>query len=126
MKKLFTSILYVKVNTDNISVKNISQNGSWVSICPEVSFTSERLLVGKFSTAELILKKLVKEAIPKTLFTQRPLIVIQPLEKIEGGLSEVEERIFKELAFGAGAIKVALHVGNELTDSEVVALISHV
>jgi len=38
-------------------------------------------------------------------------------------LSEVEERIFKELALGAGAIKVALHIGSELTDSEAVKLI---
>tara|TARA_R110002095_G_scaffold69086_3_gene58815 strand:- start:1877 stop:2263 length:387 start_codon:yes stop_codon:yes gene_type:complete len=128
MRKLFTSTLYVKVYANKISVKNVSDNGNWVSACPcpDIVFTTERLLVGNFSTAESLLRKLVKAAIPKALFTKRPMIVMQPVEKIEGGLSEVEERIFKELALGAGAIQVALHVGNELTDSEVAVLINNV
>jgi hypothetical protein len=125
MQKLFTTILYVKVYANKFSVKNISECSHWLSACPEVEFTTERLLVGKFSTAEPILRKLVKGVLPKGLFTKRPMVVIQPIEKIEGGLSEVEERIFKELALGAGAIKVALHVGDELTDREVEVLINN-
>ena len=126
MQKLFTTTLYVKVYANKFAVKNVSENSNWISACPEIAFTTERLLVGKFSTSEPTLSKLIKEAVPKGLFTKRPMVVIQPIEKIEGGLSEVEERIFKELALGAGAIKVALHVGHELTDSEVAVLINNV
>jgi rod shape-determining protein MreB and related proteins len=61
--------------------------------------------------------------LPKGFITKSPQVVIQPVAMIEGGLSEVEERIFKELALGSGAFKVVLHVGAELSDSEAVALI---
>ena len=43
---------------------------------------------------------------------------MHPMEMYEGGLSEVEERILNELAFSAGAIKVALHTGATLTAKE--------
>lgn len=48
------------------------------------------------------------------------------MELIEGGLSEVEKKICKELALGARAFKVALHTGAELTGSEAKQLIHSV
>jgi rod shape-determining protein MreB len=48
-------------------------------------------------------------------------VVIHPLEKIEGGLSQVEERLFHELAVGAGASKVVVWAGAPLSDAEVAA-----
>jgi len=44
-----------------------------------------------------------------------PRVLIQPLEMTEGGLSEVEDRLFRELALGAGARKVVIWVGKELS-----------
>ena len=46
-------------------------------------------------------------------------IVIHPMERIEGGLSQIEERALRELAIGAGASRVAVWVGDALTDEEV-------
>ena len=48
-----------------------------------------------------------------------PKILIHPLEMVEGGLSQVEQRVLLELAVGAGGSKVALWVGHELSDREV-------
>jgi len=45
---------------------------------------------------------------------------------VEGGFSEIENRVFRELALGAGASKVALHVDTELSDREAVTLICSV
>ena len=42
-------------------------------------------------------------------------------EKIEGGLTLVEQRALSELALGAGACKVFIWVGCELTDDEVIS-----
>ena len=42
------------------------------------------------------------------------------MEMIDGGLSQVEERAFIELATGAGARKVVLWIGHELSDQEVI------
>ncbi|KDC47325.1 hypothetical protein [Pseudoalteromonas fuliginea] len=125
IKKLFTNDLYVKVGENIFEAKNISTNGDWESISSEFPFTTERLLVGTFSTAEPTLAKLIKRILPKALFAKRPQILVHPTSRVEGGLSEVEDRIFRELALGAGAIKVALHVGSELTDGEVVEMIKN-
>ena len=43
---------------------------------------------------------------------------MHPLENIDEKLSEVEEKVFKELALSSGAREVKLWVGEELTDEE--------
>jgi len=53
-------------------------------------------------------------------------MVIHPIEMVEGGLSQVEERMFKELATAAGARKVSVWLGHELSDQEVVRRLEHV
>jgi len=59
------------------------------------------------------------KVIGRGLFTASPGVVIQPMEITDGGLSEVEERVFRELAMGAGAAKVVVWLGHELSDLEV-------
>ena len=51
-----------------------------------------------------------------------PTIIIHPLENIDETLSEVEEKIFKELALSAGAKTVKLWLGKELNDDEILAM----
>ncbi|NVJ59493.1 MAG: 1-pyrroline-5-carboxylate dehydrogenase [Gammaproteobacteria bacterium] len=123
IKKLFTTDLYVKVSKNKLVAKNLSTNSSWQSITPEKPFTTDRLLVGTFSAAEPTLAQLVKKLLPKGLLKKSPQILIHPVDMVEGGLSEVESRVFRELAFGAGACRVVLYVGSELSDSEAVKLI---
>ena len=36
------------------------------------------------------------------------------MEKTEGGLTAIEDRAFRELALGAGAIDIKIHVGKSL------------
>ena len=123
IKKLFTVDLYIKVSENRFDVKNMTSGGNWESIIPENPFTTERLLVGTFTNAEPALTKLVRRVLPGGIFKKSPQVVIQPMERIQGGLSEVEERIFRELALGAGAVKVALHTGPALSDDEASNLI---
>ena len=61
----------------------------------------------------------VTEMSKSKIFAVSPQVLIQPLEMLEGGLSEVEERVLKEIAIGAGASKVVVWVGRELSDAEV-------
>ena len=42
------------------------------------------------------------------------------MDMFDGGLSKIEERAFMELAAGAGARKVMVWVGHELSDQEVI------
>ena len=123
IKTLFTNDLYIKVYKNTFEGKNLSTASQWQRCMPESPFTTARLLVGTFSAAEPSLSKLVKALLPKGILKRSPRIVIQPMEMVEGGLSEVEERLLKELALSAGAFKVVLHCGNELSDEEAIHLL---
>lgn len=79
-------------------------------------FSNQRLLVAEFSIADRMIKEAVQSLMPWRLpfFSAPPKLLIQPLERLEGGLSQVEQRILMELGMGAGARKVALHIGEIL------------
>ncbi len=111
--------LIAYISKNHIEVMNL-KNGKTVS--DSANFTSTRLLVGDFPVAESLLRDLVKKVRPNGLFSAKPVMVIQPLEMTEGGLSAVEERVFLELGGGAGAREVKVHVGDRLTRGATVAL----
>ncbi len=75
-------------------------------------------MIGQFLVAENLLKRAVKEMSKGGIFAISPRVLIQPLEMVEGGLSEIEERVLKEVTMGAGASKVVVWVGRELSDAE--------
>lgn len=131
LSTFFAADLYVKVYRNKFIIENINtvtDNAaarSFKTFIPESCFTTERLLAGNFMAAEHCLKKAVKSTLPKRLIPLSPAILIQPMEMIEGGLSEVEERLFQELAHGAGAFKVVVWLGKELSASEVAEKIKY-
>ena len=112
------SAIYVRVSKNRLRLKNID-TGAEADVMPTPGFTTTRLLVGHFRGAQTALKEAIRKVIGKGLFTASPGVVIQPLEMTEGGLSEIEERVLRELAAGAGAAKVVVWLGHELSDSEV-------
>lgn len=44
-----------------------------------------------------------------------PQIVMHQLEKTEGGLTSVEDRVLRELAVAAGAREVLIHIGDKVS-----------
>ena len=78
------------------------------------------MLVGDFTAAQECLKKALSEA-RGSGFALTTAVVIHPVERIDGGLTQVEERLFYELAVGAGASKVVVWVGAPLSDAEVIS-----
>lgn len=112
--------IYVKIRKNAFLVRHIESDND-ISINTDKPFTSERLLVGNFDLAENLLKKAFKEAYKGPGWLgDKPVIIMHPLEMTEGGLSIVEERVFRELALGAfGRVcKVVIWLGNELSDNE--------
>ncbi len=98
----------VKIFKDKIE---ISHNGTSKSYTPKTSFTTKRLLIGNFLPAVECLKRGLKEAGIVGFFRLvRPSLDIYPMEMTEGGLSEVEIRVFREVAAGAGAKDAKVHV----------------
>lgn len=126
-KKLFTCDLYVRVYKNRFVLRLLDGSSREQSFDAEQAFTSTRLLVSQFMIAEACLKQAITSVVKRVWLTPSPRVLIQPMEMIEGGLGDIEERIFRELALGAGARKVALWLppestapsANVLTDAEV-------
>jgi hypothetical protein len=76
------------------------------------------MLIGNFTNAEALLKQGLKKW--KTFFAVAPSVLIHPLETIEGGLTQIEERALYELALGSGARRVVVWTGVPLNDQEVI------
>jgi hypothetical protein len=118
LKKLFSSIIYVKVYQNKYIIRHIEDNNEIVLSAIE-PFTTRRLLIGDFSRAENLLKDGIRKIQQARWLSPAPAILVQPIIMTEDGLSEVEERIFLEVASAAGGRKVKVWVGHELSDSEV-------
>ena len=81
----------------------LSGDGKTVTVLPDIPFSSSRQLVGKFFAAEQCMRKGVVQLGAIKWYKRAPKINVYPQELIEGGISEVEERCFMELAYGAGS-----------------------
>ena len=114
----FDSAVYVRVKKNQFWVRNLKfeQEATFNADQP---FSTNRQLIGQFQLAQELLKRAVKEISKGSIFTPSPKILIQPLELIVEGLSQVEERVLKEVAIGAGASRVVVWLGHELSDAEV-------
>ncbi|WP_045861460.1 rod shape-determining protein [Teredinibacter purpureus] len=77
-------------------------------------FSHPRLLVSCFIKAEKVLLHGIREVHKNKFFAPSPIVVIHPIEKLEGGITDIECRVYRELALGAGAREVHLHVGTML------------
>ncbi len=111
-----SNTIYVRIYENRVHVRNIDDRNE-IDLSSETPFSTERLLVGNFSIAQTLLKKGLKIVMGKQFFA--PVFIMHPIEKIDGGLSQVEERVLKDLAIVSGAQKVVVWVGHELHDDEV-------
>jgi rod shape-determining protein MreB len=118
LKELFLNALYVRITADRIDLKNVI-SGASTTLVPQTPFSHPRALLGNFTVAEALLKKGFKEVVGKSWFALAPQMLVHPMEMIEGGLTQIEERALTELALGAGARSVVIWTGNVLSDQEV-------
>lgn len=115
---MFERDIYLQVRENVVQARDVrrQQVARRVASAP---FSHQRSLVGKFSVADRLVREAVREVSGSGLF-RRLRILVHPLGNVDGGLTEVEERVLQELARGAGAAKVVVWVGDELSDDAVV------
>ncbi|WP_432692741.1 YjaA family stress response protein [Morganella morganii] len=94
--------LYILLYQDKIVVRDVRTHREMTGI-PETPFTTNRLLVGDMLSAAKTLQKTVSRLtspLPlwKKIFSSRYAVLVHPMEMREGGLCNVEKRIFRELA----------------------------
>ncbi len=114
--------LYLKLSCNQMQLLHV-QSGRELHLQANPPFSNQRLLVADFAAAEHLLQRAIGQLLPKRFMrlSLPPQLLIQPLERLEGGLSQVEERILLELGLGSGARKVRLHLGSELDNAGVLA-----
>lgn len=112
--------LYLKLFCDRMQLRHLQQN-STLELRADPPFSHPRLLVSDFASAERTLKQAIATLLPRRFLRLQlaPHLLIQPMERLEGGLSEIERRVLLELGHGSGARTVRIHVGNELDDEAV-------
>lgn len=109
-----TPIYYVQIKKNFFHVRCVNTAQS-IELFATTPFSTNRLLIGQFTVAEELLKKAFAH-FSKSLVS--PKVVMHPLEMIDETLSEVEEKVLREVALSAGARDVKLWIGKELTDHE--------
>jgi rod shape-determining protein MreB len=148
LSSFFNSCLYVQLSPERLIVRD-PRTGTQFSEIPEVGIAHEpktrivgvgvaarsavaglngevvnpfghpRSLVSDFTVAEQLLKTVVRQVLGSALFRPAPRIVIHPLGDPAGGFTQIERRAIREMAIGAGASKVIVWVGRNLSDQEV-------
>jgi rod shape-determining protein MreB len=78
-------------------------------------FKHPRLLVHDFVVAEKIVQHAFRQLHKTKWIAPSPRVIFQPMEKLEGGVTGIEERVYRELCLGAGAREILLHVGKPLS-----------
>jgi len=84
-------------------------------------FDHPRSCVCDFDIAEAALRYFIRRVASRAKLI-RPIIIVHPLEKIEGGLTQVECRALRELAESAGARKAYVWTGRVLDFQELTSL----
>lgn len=85
-------------------------------------FAHPRMLFGDHTVAEAMVKGAAQEFNRlQEGFFPRPstLVIIHPLRKLEGGLTQIERRALLELFQNVGARKAEIYEGRELSPQEV-------
>ena len=107
--------IYVQVYRDRIAVKNIA-TGESTEVMRDMTYASPRMLIADFTTAQHQIKEAIK-TVKRGL--RAPEVLLHPMELIEGGITQVEYRVFVELGLGAGASKAAVCSGAPLPDESI-------
>jgi hypothetical protein len=112
--------IYIKLTKNCLEVINL-KTGMHEKRKAIEPFSTERLLVGQFDTAESLLRDLVKRIVKGASFwwilptDWHSCMIMHPMDLLEGGLSQIEERLLVHLGVMCGASHVIVYLGQELS-----------
>jgi rod shape-determining protein MreB len=93
-----------------------------VDVVVDNGYRHPRTLIAEFNLAELALKAMIPHVAPRSWFSPAPVIVMHPLARLTGGLTQVEVRAIHELAMGAGARRALVWEGEMPTRKQLLEL----
>ena len=112
----FTNILYIQIWEHRIRITRFPDGEVFERTPPTTlnPFSHPRTVLSDFAHAEAFMKQCITETNDYRLAKTSPIVVMQPMEKIDGGLTAIERRAFLELGYAAGAREVHVHTGQAL------------
>jgi len=117
-KNLLSSYpVYIQLHKDKITARTV-QPVREISVSAVKPFSHKRSIIGDFNSAETLLKDILHRLFEGKWFAPSPLVIIHPMELIDGGLTQIEVRALMELGAGAGARKVYVYVGDKLSNRD--------
>lgn len=93
--------------------------GNSASVKSTNPFSHPRVLLADFLVGERLLQEIIRKLTGHGLFSPAPRVIVHPMEKTEGGLTQVEIRAFREMAAGAGARSVVIYQGPQLEPASI-------
>ena len=115
---MLMEFIYIKIYSNRITARNLTRGESFEAI-PDVPYFHVRMLIGHISKAEAVAKKAL-DSIKPTNPLKSIGVLIHPIHEFEGGITEAEERLFRQIGFDLRAHKVAIWVGHELGDDSAI------
>lgn len=112
------NLLYIKLWRNQIEVIDVEKNIS-VREKSNTPFSNSRLIISEFLIAESFFKKVFLRLKKNYKIKRYDTILVHPMELNEGGISEVEKRIFMESFERVGARRILIWEGRELSNREV-------
>lgn len=113
------NFLYVKLWKNEAQITDVL-NGKSTREKSNIEFSNDRLLIADFYEAISFLKSLINKMKKDCWVKRYNSILVHPMELIEGGISEVELRIFVETFESVGGRVVKVWDGEELNSKQVI------
>lgn len=100
--------IYIKLSKNRIEIVNL-ETGETISREPIEPFSTQRFIIADFNKADALIRNIINDLLPKkSIFPRQTKILIQQVENVEGGLSEIEKRALRDLGEMAGGTSVIL------------------
>lgn len=108
--------IYVQIRADEMVVRQL-ESCRTVTVRAIRPFTTDRLIVASPSAAKETLKKALAQIASRLRLA--PVVVMHPMRETDDGLSEIEEDALRQLGYDLGARRVAVVVGQPLSDEAI-------
>ena len=116
--------IYIKLYTDKVEITRLDTDTTNTRLASE-KFSNARLVVANFYHAEQLTRAVIKELISSKFLQPTLKILIQQMDKNEGGLSDVEKRVLRDLGeFVGGSLVKIVEQQTALTTAEALLVLS--
>jgi rod shape-determining protein MreB len=77
-----------------------------------------RVIIDNFMAMEIMFEYTIKHILKPTNTLFAPKVIVEPMEKYEGGLTMVEHKMLYDIAMNAGAREVIVKDGEKIIDKD--------